>query len=307
MITNEAEPRRTMVRFLLGEVSEQERARFEDAYIKDTDLFQHLVELENDLIDLYALGALSPSERKRLEHSFLADPERRKRLAFARTLSTYPDRETPILANNEAARCARWLRTWSRPIKVTIPAAAVFLLALFAGFASLLVANHNVRMEIAASHKEQETTSQRAASLQRQVDTLTQELDARGHTEESLSRTASPDQRLVSFTLMADALRGNGEISNLKIPSTASLIELRLVFSTDPFPNYDITMETPKGDPVWHKEHVRSQPAGATSKVIAINLPARMLKTGDYNLRVTAKNGHEIEDVAGYSFRVMHP
>ena len=112
-ITDKSDPQLTMIRFLLGEMSNEERASFEDQYTRDTALFHSLVELENDLIDLYAADALSKSERKRLEHSFFADPDRRKRLPFATALATYPVTEIPTPAPGRARLCV-WASIWAR-------------------------------------------------------------------------------------------------------------------------------------------------------------------------------------------------
>src|SRR5215472_2121992 len=90
MMTEQHEPKSNMIRYLLGQMSDHERSSFEEQYQKDTGLFHELAELENDLIDLYALGALSKSEQSQMR-SFLAYPDRQKRLAYARTLACYPD------------------------------------------------------------------------------------------------------------------------------------------------------------------------------------------------------------------------
>jgi hypothetical protein len=135
------------------------------------------------------------------------------------------------------------------------------------------------------------------------VGNLTHELD-------SFSRNAEPkqpvpsDQHLVAFILRADAFRGNGEVSELTIPSTASMVALRLVFPADTFSSYSLSIETADKEAVWREQHVKGQNAGASSKEIVVRVPARALKAGDYALRISASNGDVTEDVAGYSFRV---
>src|SRR5215471_12442177 len=92
MMTEQHEPKSTMMRYLLGQMPDHERSSFEEQYQKDTGLFDELAELENDLIDLYALGGLSASEQEQMR-SFMADPDRQTRLQFARTLARYPGPE----------------------------------------------------------------------------------------------------------------------------------------------------------------------------------------------------------------------
>src|SRR5713101_9244359 len=83
---DKAEQHRLMTRYLFGEVSEEERAEFEDRYLKNSDVFQELIGLENEIIDRYVLGELSQPERERFERSFLTHPERRQTVEIARSL-----------------------------------------------------------------------------------------------------------------------------------------------------------------------------------------------------------------------------
>jgi hypothetical protein len=299
-----AEPNRTMMRFLLGEMSAQERAAFEDEYIKDTDLFHRLVELENDLIDLYAMGALSRSEQKRLEHSFLADPERRRRLSFARALVNSPAGETPILSNErlQAGIRLRWFQPTSPAL---LPIAAALLLVMLTGISWLLVANEHLRTELQASRKQQAEAVKAVASLQKQMDALTKELDSHSHAGEQTEQGTSSDQTLLSFTLNADSLRSNSVMPRLIVPSATRSVELHLIFPADTVSKYDLFVETANGTPIWHKDNANGQAAGAGRKKIMVMLPTRLLKDGDYVVRITANSSHGTEDVAGYSFSVL--
>jgi hypothetical protein len=297
MMIDKTQPRRAAIRFLLGEMSAEESESFEEQSIKDDDLFQSVAETENDLIDLYAMGALSQSERERLEHSFLADPERRKRLPFARALVALSPGETstpvhePSLSQNPPLTRLRWTR-------LVQPLAAAVLLGVVVGMSWLLFANHALRAELQAAHQQRATAVQEAAGLRQQVDALTSELNTPG-------QHVSSGQDSVSFTLTADASRGSGETARLALPSTAAFAVLHLVFPADTFSSYHLFAETATGKQVWEQEQARSARIGAQNKEIVIAMPAELLKPGDYVLRITARNGHKIEDVTAYSFRVL--
>src|SRR5437899_1308293 len=86
---NETEQKRFMVQYLLGEVSAEECARFEDQYQADDELFQQLAAVENDIIDAYVRGKLSGSEREQFERHFLTNPERAANIKLARSLMQY--------------------------------------------------------------------------------------------------------------------------------------------------------------------------------------------------------------------------
>jgi hypothetical protein len=293
-----AEPRDAAIRFLLGEMPAEERERFENESIQDDDLFRRVAETENDLIDLYAMGTLSPSERERLERSFLADPERRKRLPFAQALAALPSPETstsvhpPSPSQNPPPARLRW-------ISRVQPLAAAVLFAMAMGMSWLLFANHSLRTALEAAHQQQATAVQEAAGMQHQVEALTRELKA-------AEQQVSSGQDSVSFTLTADVTRRSGETASLAIPSTAAFAVLHLVFPADPFPSYHVFVETAAGKQVWQQEQARSARIGAHNKEIVIALPAEILTPGDYVLHVTAGNGNQTEDVTAYSLRVLH-
>jgi len=291
MITDKSESKNSMLRFLLGEMSDEERASFEDEFTRDTTLFHSLVELENDLLDLYAADALSPAERKRLERSFLADPDRRKRLPFSRTLMkiSYPAEQ----AQSSAAIPTR--PGYSIAWKMLSAAAALLFFAAAIGISWLLVANHRLRSELDALRQQQVIALQRTTSLQQQVAGLTRELNA----------GIPQDQNLVSFTLATDALRGDGKIPKLNIPSTASFVILHLIFPADSFSTYHVFLESADGSQVWHEGRANGKRLRTDNKEIVLTVPSHILQLGDYVLRITAGKGQQTEDVAGYSFSVL--
>ena len=73
-------------RYVLGDLSDAERAELEEKYFADDELFDQLVEVENDLVDAYVDGTLTPADRKKFEERFMTTSERRDRVAFARAL-----------------------------------------------------------------------------------------------------------------------------------------------------------------------------------------------------------------------------
>src|ERR1051325_3474947 len=76
--------------YLLGELSDDaQRQQVEQRLLTDDDFFQELEISEDELIDQYLAGTLTPAERRNFESHFLAAPERRRKLGFARALSKY--------------------------------------------------------------------------------------------------------------------------------------------------------------------------------------------------------------------------
>jgi len=76
-------------RFLLGQVSPQEKDEIAELAFADPDTFSRLESVEDDLIDEFLQDELSPAERENFETHFLAQPGRRKNLKLSRALQHY--------------------------------------------------------------------------------------------------------------------------------------------------------------------------------------------------------------------------
>src|SRR6516225_5657472 len=80
-----------LTRYLLGELSEDERTALEEQYIADPNIFGEVARAESDLVDDYVRGKLAPEAHERFERVYLARPqriERKHRLPSARPLPT---------------------------------------------------------------------------------------------------------------------------------------------------------------------------------------------------------------------------
>ena len=76
----------TIRHYLLGELPESQQVKLEQEYFGDAQMFEQVVQVENDLVDQYARGLLPPATRSRFEEYYLAHPQRRERARFAETL-----------------------------------------------------------------------------------------------------------------------------------------------------------------------------------------------------------------------------
>lgn len=76
--------------YLLGRLEPGHRfQQVEERMLTQDDYYEELLIVEDEMIDLYLAGALSPDERESFERHFLKTPERRRKLNFARTLRRY--------------------------------------------------------------------------------------------------------------------------------------------------------------------------------------------------------------------------
>src|SRR5258705_8885261 len=73
-------------RYVLGEVTDEERGEIEQSFFAEDGVFDQLVDVQNDLVDSYVQGRLSSSQRKRFEERFLSSSSGIARVEFARAL-----------------------------------------------------------------------------------------------------------------------------------------------------------------------------------------------------------------------------
>ena len=75
--------------WLLGLLSEQESRSFEERLITDSELYEEVFIVEEELIDDYIAGRLSAEERKAFESYFMNSPERQEQFRIANALRVY--------------------------------------------------------------------------------------------------------------------------------------------------------------------------------------------------------------------------
>lgn len=130
------------VRYLLGDLPEDERVRLEEDYFADDASFARLLSAKNELIDLYARGELSGRTRERFEEHFLSTHPRRRHVHEARefiesinvaSASTAGGARVGVAATPAAGLMSSWWRSFAAPLRATSP-------ALRFAFATLLLA-----------------------------------------------------------------------------------------------------------------------------------------------------------------------
>jgi hypothetical protein len=131
-------------RYILGDVSEDERSSIERRLMTDPEYLGRLRLVETDLADDYERGALGGRERKRFERHFLSAPQHRQKVRVAGALRNY------IATQRETAASANRLRP---AVKWRLGSAAVFSMAvitlvLVAVIAGLVIQRRQMRREL---------------------------------------------------------------------------------------------------------------------------------------------------------------
>ena len=294
------ENRTLMIRYILGQVSSEERAGLEERYIGDSDLFEELMATENDLIDAYARDKLSGPERFQFESRFLATPELRERVRAARSLAGYGSSlssKSPRLGKLMTGRNAM-----SPALRFAFSAMMVVVL-IWASW--MTISNLRLRRQIEQTNAERAALQQQQQQAQRQIADLSariQQFQTNNQTPEIGQPAGQP---IVSLMLVPGLQRGNGKLNLLPISSDLSGALLLLRTRPDPLSSYSVFLETPEGKQVLKRDGLKALPT-ADGKVVRLSLPAHALGRGDYVVRLFGidTNGRTVE-VDDYSLRVV--
>ena len=309
-------------RYLLGELSEEQQVEIEDRAFADKEYLAAITAVENDLIDEYVRQELSETDRRKFEGRFLASAERRKRVEFAKALARVPV-EAPAPEKTVASQWS-WRESLYAFISGLNPAArfalSAAMLILLVGGAWLLTTTLRLRSQLTQLQAE----NQSRKALEQQIEAerrrneelnarLNQEKQQREQTDESLrqlSETADPTSPpprpvIASLTLLPGISRGGGDKPSLVMPGDARLVRLNIgIDPEEQYKNFAVELRTTAGRHVWNRENLAARNRGG-ARAIGLTLPASVLKSGEYELRLRGlKEGGEAEDIGFYYFDV---
>jgi anti-sigma factor RsiW len=130
------------MRYLLGELTEEERDRVEEEYFTDAAAFERFLAARDELLDAHARGELDGGRRERFERHFLATRARRRSAAEAREFVEFATAASAAAKPPEGVEPQRaggsrrdsFLVAWRarlRPLQVGL--AAALILAILGG------------------------------------------------------------------------------------------------------------------------------------------------------------------------------
>lgn len=257
--------------YLLGEGDAGERERLEKRMMTDDGFFEELLVAEDELVDAYVASTLTAREREQFTNNFLSTPERHQKLRFAVALRKYvADAATsPSTApDKESPKPSFWRRLLPTFLSVRHPAWSFGLAA-----ALLLMVFGGVLLNGVWQN----------------------------------GRQSGGDESRPPFLVVALApgmVRDAGEIKRVVVPAGVNTVQLRLEAPEGTYTSYRAALVGDGGREIFTREQLRPDPA-ATTKTIVVNLPAPLLKRGDYQLKLGGlTTGGEYENAGRYSFRV---
>jgi hypothetical protein len=323
---SEAVDYQTMAQYLLGELSEEEQMRLEELYFGDKNLFEQLLEVEDELIHKYVKQELSPRERRQFERHFLSRPKQREKVKVAEALMIYLAREQsprePKAAKTPTSPASIWRAVEARLFSKTPALKWSFAAMVVVILAGLWWQHQNIKRlhtQLTQLGEERLTFRQREQDLQRQIETqrwqsdelaerLRHEQNQRVELEKKLRQQSLPQSNLLTIALMPGASRSAQDMNQFQrseIRRGAQWVKLQLALeSQEAYESYRAILETAKGDTIWSQYQLESQPIEKGRAVILL-LPANIFSYDDYLITLYGVSpGREIEYVNGYVLHV---
>jgi hypothetical protein len=279
-MTKKAAPKQDVLeRYLLGEVSEDERVEIEQGYFADDGLFDQLVDVQNDLVDAYAQGTLPAVERKRFEERFLTSSSGVGRVEFARALQ-----------RKIAARTAR------KPEPVSFRQFAIAAsVAIIVTAAAMLTFLLQRRQELPITDSRPQAQQQQRAVPPAPVQAQTQTAPLR--------REQAP-AALVTVLLTAGGTRESEAAPPLVLRPAPQFVQVELVLEDDRYDSYAAELQDVEGRVLWKEKSLRAR-TGQSGRTVAASVPARLLPPGDYVVVLQGIRGGKASDINNYTFTVV--
>jgi hypothetical protein len=293
-----------MKRYLLNDLPAEERTRVEDEYFADAVRFEELVGVENDLIDSYARGTLSASERRQFEQHYANRPERRARIDFAKALAQAALQEVESVAAHKTSSW-RSLQPYFQASRPQLQWALVGTAVLLVG---VLLGMQNYRL-----HRELQEAQANASQLRQQQDTLREQIEElaaqRQHAPESqqgsqVARLEPPAD--LTFKL-GSVIRDPAGQEDLVIPPDRPWVKLEIPLDRNAYKTYEAVLMRPEQNrEILKGQELQSYSVGG-EVVVTWRFQANSIQSGDYIVHLMGKTAAgKLEKVKSYSFRAVH-
>lgn len=315
-----------IVRYLLGDLTEEEQIQIEERFFIDDDYFEQVCSVEDALVDDYVQEALTESECRKVESRLRSSPRQAHEIQFTRELIGYLSEPSskelteqnalPVECPSKWQTLFMWLRIktngrrFSFAVTLLLIAVGIFLviwnLALQRKLeqiqtrqAELEESDQELRKRIDQQVDGQEATRKELEGERKRRELLEDELAALREFRPFISANeiATLDLKPESFS------RGDGELKVVTIHRGVTRFQIRIHLDQDNYEIYSAVIKTFEGREIWSKDHIRPEQGKLAGIVLA--LPASILVNHDYI--VTLRGQTEAEntvEIGDYPFRI---
>ncbi|MEK6334806.1 MAG: zf-HC2 domain-containing protein [Acidobacteriota bacterium] len=278
-------------RLLLGELQPEERVRIEQEFLLNPAYREEILAIENDLIDDYLDGMLSPEQQEKFKRHLASTPEQRTRIRISRlvkdNLTSGPP--SPLFDSDSANDAApvfdtKFLR-FGNPL-IYLPIAAIVLIAVLLGAFEVV----NVRR----INNERSAAESRRLEIERELARLNREW-----------RAHPPSNSRVFFTtLLPIGTRGASASEQLSPPPNTEVFELRLVLTGEVHRTYSAEIQEPALAARFTITDLMIETVEG-HKAVVLRLPYTFFKEGEFRVLLRGMtNDDKMEDIGEYVFHI---
>lgn len=287
----------TIRRFLLGRLSASEQPAFEQRLFAEDSLDNRVRLAELELADDSAYGRLCDAERALFEKRFLVSAERRRKVEVSSIL-----RErfaaTPVLKTTFVQRL-RARPAFTRP--VWRYAFAVVILLILVGTAVLVIKEPRFVERITSRIVPRRSTPRSAT---REAGHPTNTSSPEHQTEPSPmpvhDQAPSSSVRIASVA----AASSDSNVPSITLPlGDDAIVRVQLAARSDAGMTYRAELLTADGQSVFSAEPLKV--ADNDASLINFDVPAKVLKIGNYQIKLGLDHAGAKENVGSFYFRVQ--
>lgn len=326
-----------MTRFLLGQLSDEERKVVEERFLTDDEYFAQLLIMEDSLVDDYVLGRLSGDQLKNTELLFGSSAAGKREVRFTRDLvaslrearevkeqGAKPKKKNTLVTNQIVApRTSPWLQSQAsmsliasgfRSLPTALSATLGLIVLLLAGGAiySIYVYQRQSRelfaQQAALERNVQEVREklnreiQNSAELNKKLDV---ETEKRAQAEEALAQSRnSGSPSITSVVLLPTIFQRSGGGKTITLNAGTNRLQLLLeIPSNANLAAYNLRIKTFEGQTILSRDSIpASQIKGGKLSLI---LNSSLFPYNDYRIELIGLPGNGTEQlVADYAFKV---
>jgi len=325
-----------MTRFLLGQLSDEERKAVEERFLTDDEYFAQLLVLEDSLVDDYVLGRLTGDQLKNAQLLFQSSAIGKREVKFTQNLVTSlkKARETkeqsakqktkpaPVTNRVVSPKSSPWrqsqasmnlIATGFRSLPTVFSATLGLMILLLTGAAIYFIFQfQRQNRELLAQRIELERNfqdvreklnqeSQNSAELNQRLDL---ETEKRAQAEEALARSRnSGSPSIMSVLLLPSVFQRSSGAKTVSLNPGTNRLQLLLEISADNYPAYNVRIKTFDGQTIWSRDSIPA--AQIKGGKLSLILNSSLFPYNDYRIELLGQPDNGTGQlIADYAFKV---
>lgn len=298
-------------RFLMGELSENERLDVEERFLNDNEFFEEILAAEDALVDQHLLGLLSEEETTRAKFLLESGREQRRNVEFTRELiallrqSGLSEKPRATTAPISVGRFKNMPRI---PYGVSI-GLTVIVLFLGSWIVYLHFKERNTEAKRIAAERSNNETIKDLNQEREKSRLLAQELERerqeRLKTEDLLVQSLPGQPPKITSLLLTPTTFERESESNIKtLRATTERIRLQLAVNEGAqYDRYSLLITTFSGNKIWSSDSLRANQIRHGKLVVTF--PGSLFTYEDYKLELKGlSESGEFMHIADYTFKV---